>query len=87
MSKRKWLREQWETYRLVIPRDASREQVDGTEQAFYAGAAATFALMTDMPKGADELGMEKLQDIGKEIHEFGEEYTRKRGVRINLGSA
>jgi hypothetical protein len=90
MSRRRWIREQWETYRLIIPRDASKAQLIETRRAFYAGAGALFELVTNLSEGSEPQAsdLQKMSDIQKELHDFLDEHRAEHGGEtVRMGNA
>lgn len=87
--KRQWLREQWETYRLIIPKQAGEIQLIETKRAFYAGAGAMFDLMTNTTPGphVQQEDLDKLTTIAKELVNFIEREKEEHGINIKFGNA
>lgn len=81
MSKKKYIEMSWNKYRnMVVPPDASDAQVDGTRQAFYAGASILFTtLMFALDPGEQETeaDMRLMESLQAEINEFGLEMDLK----------
>lgn len=64
----------WNSYRALLPKDAGEVQIKETRQAFYAGAAILFeSLMLVLDPGTEptEADMQRMDDINKELREFG----------------
>lgn len=76
----------WQSYeRLVLPSNAPEIQRRETRQAFYAGAAVLFeALMRglDKEKEPTEADMQRMNDVVKELREFGQQLD---GRYVNRG--
>ena len=82
--KREMIASAWQGFaKMVVPKDASQEQIDDTRRAFYSGAAVLFSIITGEkffdglpgdgdiePTGAD---LEKMNDLQDEIDAFGAE--------------
>ena len=75
------LKEAWEGYKKILPRDASNTQIVETRRAFYAGAQtllAIMALMLDPGEEATEADLKKMDDIAAELDEFAADVKRGR---------
>lgn len=49
------IKAEWERFlACVMPKEASREQVQDTQAAFYAGASAMFTMLAEITEGTDE---------------------------------
>lgn len=68
------LAEIWDSYRAILPPNASRTQVVETKRAFYAGAAAFFDLMSNAAAGSptDEAGAAAIEAIYQEAVAFAQ---------------
>jgi hypothetical protein len=56
----------WETFRAVaVPINASTDQVIDTQNAFYAGALATFGILF-----ADGIDMQRVEDLHQELGDY-----------------
>jgi hypothetical protein len=60
------MKEAWESYKdMVVPKEASREQLIGTELAFYAGASMMLSVVchisNNFPEGEAEARMESIE--------------------------
>lgn len=70
----------WNSYRQLLPADASEAQLRETRQAFYAGAAILFeALMLVLDPGdeATEADMQRIRDVHAELRAFGQSLDRR----------
>lgn len=61
---------------MVVPKDAGPVQRDETRKAFYSGAAILFQILInriDKEEEPTEQDMRLMDDIAKEVDEFGQE--------------
>lgn len=75
---------EWDQYRAkVVPKDAGREQVQQTQDAFYGGALALYQLVM---QGLDPSPVPTPQDENfiKELHGEFVQYGISRGYKTNL---
>lgn len=71
----KYIEKGWNSYRTLLPKDAGEVQIRETRQAFFGGAAILFeAMMRMLDPGEEptEADMQRMSDIQKELHEFGQ---------------
>jgi hypothetical protein len=76
----KYIEKSWQSYRQLIPADASETQIRETRQAFYAGAAIIFKGMILLMDGDDEpsaADMARMMEIQKELDAFGQELDKR----------
>lgn len=75
MPDQKFIAAAWEGYRkMVVPKTASPTQVEGTHQAFFAGAACIFSMLMSRLSDEEDATPEDLEMLGsidKEIEDFG----------------
>lgn len=66
---------QWELFlKMIVPKDAERNQVVETRRAFYAGAEAVMRIMKeigDRPEIDEDRGVKVLESMDQELREFG----------------
>ncbi len=65
----------WETYRAILPKDASANQIIETRRAFYAGADALFVTILNLLEPGAEAtdnDLKMLDEIQKEFNDFAE---------------
>lgn len=63
----------WQTYKVVLPKDAGATQIIETRRAFYAGAGGLFEYVCNMMEPGTEAtdnDLKKMDEIHAEIHEF-----------------
>ena len=87
---RKWIAEEWETFKLIIPPGASEIQVNEMRKSFFAGAGALFSLVTNVSSGDEvsEGDLQKMTDIEHELREFLNEIRAAAGgTKVRMGSA
>lgn len=65
------IRDEWETYKQILPKDAGETQINETRLAFYGGVASTLFFMRDVvPTMSDDAGVEVLESWHQEILSF-----------------
>lgn len=70
---KKRIEEQWKTYRVILPEDASAAQIIETRRAFYAGAQALYhTVLTSLEPGQDatEADLSMMENIDRELRDF-----------------
>lgn len=71
--KDKSIKYQWDTYRLILSKDAGATQIIETRRAFYAGAQALFyAILTALEPGSDatDNDLAYMDKLDKELRQF-----------------
>lgn len=76
----KYIEKGWDSYVKLLPPACSPVQIKETRQAFYGGAAILFeALMRMLDPGQEptDADMQRMSDIQKELHDFGQALDRR----------
>lgn len=69
---KKEIEQKWEMYRKqFIPRKLGDNLVGEMKEAFFAGAATAFLLIMNAPDLGDENAVELVDDMYKEVEDFG----------------
>ncbi len=71
----------WESYLLILPKDATANQITETRRAFYAGAQALFhsiLVNLDPDQEPTENDLRRMDDIQQELREFREMVLKGR---------
>lgn len=61
----------WKTYlETVIPKNASKTQVDESRRCFYSGAAFMITAVTHISDGEEDAAMKTLSALHKEVQDY-----------------
>ncbi len=67
------VKELWQSYQKILPKDAGITQIIETRRAFYAGASALFYLILNkLEPGTEETenDLKMMDEIDQELREF-----------------
>lgn len=69
----------WESYKAILPKDASEAQLLETEMAFYAGSTAALKMILDLGKSdiSEEAGEAILDNLHQEIVDYAAQLISK----------
>lgn len=83
--KKKEIEQKWEMYRKqFVPRKYGGGLVNEMKECFFAGAATAFLLIVNAPDLGDQGALELIEEMYKEVEDFGERLD-KRHIGPELG--
>jgi hypothetical protein len=73
------IRKIWESYKAILPKDASEAQIQETEMAFYAGSTAALKMILDLGRSdiSEEAGEAILDSLHQEIRDYSKQLINK----------
>ncbi len=72
------IREQWESFSRILPRDASATQISEMRRAFYAGVEAMIRINLEVTVMSDDSGAIELQRLDEELAQFAADVKEGR---------
>lgn len=80
----KYIETGWQSYRALLPKDASEIQLKETRQAFFGGAALLLeAIMKSLEPGVEATAndLQVMEDVQAELDAFGREMDKRYAGR------